>query len=204
MNTLNIIGAGGHAKVVADIALRNGYSNIAFFADGATDDECMGFPVINGTEHIYDYPERDVFVAIGNAKVRQMFLEKIFLKNMKVPILIHHDATIAPKTEIGKGSVIMAGAIINPNSIIGKGCIINTGASVDHDNVIDDYVHVSVGSHLAGTVTVGHNSWIGIGAVVSNNINICSNCFIGAGGVVVTDLTEEGTYVGVPVKLLKK
>ena len=93
----------------------------------------------------------------------------------------------------------MAGAVINCCTKIGKGCIINTGATIDHDNLIEDYVHISPGVHLAGTVKVGQGSWLGIGSVVSNNINITSGCKVGAGAVVVKDITEPGTYVGVPV-----
>lgn len=55
-----------------------------------------------------------------------------------------------------------------------------------------------MGAKLAGTVHIGELTWIGIGACVSNNINICSKCMIGAGAI--TDITEGGTYVGVPVK----
>ena len=36
--------------------------------------------------------------------------------------------------------------------------------------------------------------------LVSNNINIYSGCKVGAGAVVVKDITEPGTYVGVPVR----
>ena len=41
---------------------------------------------------------------------------------------------------------------------------------------------------------------LGIGSVVSNNVNICSSCKLGAGAVVVKNITEPGTYVGVPVR----
>lgn len=53
---------------------------------------------------------------------------------------------------------------------------------------------------LAGTVKVGRGSWLGIGSIVSNSVNIISDSKIGAGVVVVRDITEPGTYVGVPVR----
>ena len=97
----------------------------------------------------------------------------------------------------------MAGVVINPGAQIGKGCIINTSSSVDHDCQIEDYVHISVGAHLSGTIEVGERTWIGAGATVSNNVNICGGCTIGAGAVVVKDITESGTYVGVPAKKIR-
>ena len=103
---------------------------------------------------------------------------------------------------LGAGTVVMAGAVINCCTKIGKGCIINTGSTIDHDNLIEDYVHISPGAHLAGTVNVGRGTWLGIGSIVSNNINITGDCKIGAGTVVVMDITELGTYVGVPSRRL--
>lgn len=97
----------------------------------------------------------------------------------------------------------MAGAVINSGVRIGRGCIINTCSSADHDCDMGDYVHIAVGSHLCGTVSVGDETWIGAGATVSNNISICSECMIGAGAVVTRDITEKGTYVGVPAKRSK-
>ena len=125
------------------------------------------------------------------------------LKLLHIVSLVHPSAVIAPNVKIGVGTVVMAGAVINPWTKIGQGCIINTCASVDHDCRIGDFVHVSVGAHVAGTVIIGDNTWVGAGATVSNNIEIVEDCMIGAGAVVIADITEHGTYVGVPAKKLK-
>ena len=127
-------------------------------------------------------------------------MKKLEAEGASIPILIHPNAVIGEQVELESGTVVMAGAVINCCTKIGKGCIINTGATIDHDNSIEDYVHISPGAHLAGTVKVGQGSWLGIGSVVSNNVNITSGCKIGAGAVVVKDITEPGTYVGVPVR----
>lgn len=47
-----IIGASGHGKVVAEIARRNGFQNIAFLDDNTQINACSGFPVI-GTSFIF-------------------------------------------------------------------------------------------------------------------------------------------------------
>lgn len=197
MNKLIIIGASGHGKVIADIAVKAGYEDIVFLDDDAKTDYCAGFSVVGRTSEIVDM-DGDKVVAIGNAKIREMIS-----KDIKTVTLIHPDATISRRVEIGEGTVIMAGGVVNSDSIIGKGCIINTGASVDHDCVIEDFVHVSVGAHVAGSCVIGEKTWIGAGATVSNNVNICSACVIGAGAVVIKDIKEPGTYVGVPVEKMK-
>ena len=36
----------------------------------------------------------------------------------------------------------------------------------------------------------------------SNNIRICADCMVGAGAVVIRDISEAGTYIGVPAQKL--
>lgn len=197
MNRLVIIGASGHGKVIADIAVKNGYVEIVFLDDNESLTECAGFPVV-GKSCLASEIDGDKIIAIGNAKIRERIQSTI-----KTVTLIHPAAVVSRRVEIGEGTVVMAGVVINSDAVIGRGCIINTGASVDHDCVIGDFVHVSVGAHVAGTCHIGERTWIGAGATVSNNVNICSDCIIGAGAVVIKDIDKPGTYVGVPVEKIK-
>lgn len=197
MRKLAIIGASGHGKVVADIARKNGYSEIVFLDDDESIHECGGYPVIGKSSEAGTI-DADAIIGIGNAGVRKQIQESI--PDEKLVTLIHPDAVVAEDVVIGKGTVVMAGAVINPGVRIGKGCIINTCSSVDHDCIVDDFVHVAVGSHLCGTVNVGAGTWIGAGVTVNNNVFICPDCMIGAGAVIVNDIWECGTYVGVPAR----
>ncbi|MCI8729800.1 MAG: acetyltransferase [Lachnospiraceae bacterium] len=199
MKQLTIIGASGHGKVVADIALKSGYDSMVFLDDDERIQTCGCYQVI-GKSSLAERTGNDVFVAIGNATIRQKIHEKLEKIGITVPVLIHPNAVIAEDTVIGEGTIVMAGAVVNPGSTIGKGCIINTCSSVDHDCQIGDYVHISIGAHLAGTVILGKNTWVGAGATISNNIEITSCCMIGAGAVVINDIIEKGTYVGVPAR----
>lgn len=204
MKKLIIIGASGHGKVVADIALKTEkYTEICFLDDNPDVGECMGFPIIGKVASFDQWiNEAEYIVAIGNSHVREKITNQLLEKNAILATLIHPNACIGINVEIGAGTVVMAGAIINSNTRIGDGVIINTASSVDHDNVVGDYCHVSVGAHLAGTVHLKKHTWIGAGATISNNITVCKECMIGSGAVVVKDIEESGTYVGVPAKLL--
>lgn len=199
---LIIIGASGHGKVVADIAIKmNKWQSIAFLDDDESIKVSMGLEVIGKTADAFTYKdEADFFVAIGSNATREKVQEKLLGEGMSVVMLIHPSAVIGTDVEIGIGTVLMAGVVINSSTKIGKGCIINTSSSLDHDNIIEDYVHISPGVRTAGSVGIGKGTWLGIGSVVSNNVNICSGCKVGAGAVVVKDITEPGTYVGVPVR----
>ena len=197
-NRLVIIGAGGHGKVLADNALKNGYTDICFVDDKATG-ECIGFPIIGTCDEIgnLDDGATDFIVAIGDNEIRKQFAERY---NVHWTTLIHPSAQIGIGVSVGTGTVVNAGAIINACATVGVHCIVNTGAIVEHDNVIGDFVHLSPGAALGGTVKVGSLTHIGIGAVVRNNIQICDRCMIGAGAQVVKNIDCSGTYVGVPAR----
>lgn len=202
MKDVIIIGTGGHAKVIADIVLCAGDNLVGFLTKESEIDTFVGRPVLGSDVDYQKYADHYFVIAIGNADVRERIAAQ--MDDVKWYTAVHPSAVISElDTAIGEGSVIMANAVINPCARVGKHCIINTSAVVEHDNVIADFAHISVGAKLAGTVTVGKKTWVGVGATVSNNLSICDNCMIGAGAVVVKDITEAGTYVGVPAVKVK-
>lgn len=198
-NRLVILGAGGHGKVIADIALKNGYREIIFLDDNLRG-ACMGIPILGATWEAerFDDGMTDFIVAIGDNLMRERIAQR---HRVNWVTLVHPSAQLGADVQLGCGCVVMAGGIVNSGSTIGDFCIINTAASVDHDCVVGEFSHISVGSHLAGTVSIGRHNWIGIGAVVSNNIHITDDCIIGAGAVVVSDVKQAGIYKGVPARL---
>ena len=199
---LILIGASGHGKVIADIAVKNGYEVIGFLDDNPEVKSVMDFPVIGKVAEAEKYIDKVSFcVSIGNAAVRKRIMSDLMEKGAEFPCLIHPNAVIGMQVQIDAGSVVMAGAIINSCAQIGKGCIVNTSASVDHDCKIEDYVHVSVGAHVAGNVNIGEATLVGAGAIVKNNVTVCPECMIGAGAVVVKNIREKGTYIGVPARI---
>lgn len=196
MNRLIIIGAGGHGKVIADNALKNGYTNICFIDDKAKGN-CMGFPIIGKSADIEKLNDGNTvfIIGIGSNSTRKLIAEK---HNVDWATLVHPSAQIGVNVTLGKGTVVMAGVVINACATVGEHCIINTSTVVEHDNVIDNYVHISPNAALGGTVRVGEETHVGIGATIINNVDVCANCIIGAGAVVIKDIKEQGTYVGVP------
>lgn len=190
---LVIIGAGGHGRVVADVAKLCGYKEVVFLDDGAS-------ALASGK--ISDYPAYgdsfDFIVAIGNNSVRRRLQAQLLENNCRIATLVHPSAVVGSRVAIGKGTVVMAGVVINADATIGDGVIVNTSASIDHDCRVGDFCHISVGARLAGTVSVGDNTMISAGAVVINNTSVCNDCIVGAGAVVIADITESGVYAGVP------
>ncbi len=199
VNKLMILGAGGHGRVVAEIAQLSGkYTDIAFLDDKAPE-ASFPYPYMGNCEAFLDYlTDYDCFIAIGNASIRRRFQTEVEEAKGRIVTLIHPATIISKDVTIGKGTVIMAGAIVNTGAKIGDGVILNTASSVDHDCVVEDFCHVSVGAHLCGTVHLGAGTWVAAGVTVINNVTICSDCLIGAGATVTHDLNIAGIYKGTP------
>lgn len=201
MKNIIIIGAGGHGKVIADLVLKTGNVLIGFLDDNPSLKTVMRYPVLGSVSDINKYKNNTEFtIGIGNNQIRQHIAEKY---EVQWCTLIHPTASIGVDVFMGKGTVVMAGAVINAAAIIGQHCIINSGAIVEHDCRLDNYIHISPNAALGGNVFVGQLTQIGLGATVRNNIVVCAECLIGAGAVVVHDIVEKGIYVGVPIKKLK-
>lgn len=202
MKKVIIIGAGGHAKVIADIVIKCGDELVGFLDDNTVlPDKIVGYPYLGIISSYHNYADECFFIiGIGNNHIRKKIADSL---NVKWYTAIHPSSQIAIDTIIGEGTAVMANAVVNTSAHIGKHCIINTGAVIEHDNVMSDYVHVSPNSALCGTVSVGAFTHVGAGAVIKNNISVCDNVVIGAGATVVKNIKEKGIYIGIPVRKLK-
>lgn len=190
-----IIGAGGHAHVIADIIFAMSDEVIAFLDDDENISER------NGSVGDYiKYSDSEFVIAIGNPYIREKFASEL---KVKWYTAIHPTAVVSPSAKIGEGTVVMPNAVINARSVVGKHCIVNTGAIVEHDNIISDFAHISVGAKTGGNVMVCERTWVGIGATIKNGIKVCNDTVIGAGATVVENISDIGTYIGVPVRKLK-
>lgn len=202
---LAIVGAGGHAKVAADIAELSGWLDIRFFED----DPVIGRAV--GSSHVFGAFEElfphlvnggGAFVAIGDPTVRRHRMEVLRARGVALPSLVHPDACISRYASYGAGCLINAGVIVNAASSIGFGVILNTGCRVGHDCEVMDYAHVAPGAVITGGVTVGESAWVGASSTIVGPRRVGAGSVVGAGAVVLSDVATGQTVVGVPARVL--
>ena len=141
-----IYGASGHSKVIIEIIENAGNSIKGLFDDDPLKKRLLDYKVSNGTS-IFDLQNVAWIIGIGNNEIRKRVAENNLLSYDNA---IDSKSTISGRIEIGKGTVIMPGAIINSSTVIGKHAIINTNSSVDHDCILEDYVHISPNATLCG------------------------------------------------------
>lgn len=156
MKSLLILGAGGHGKVVQEVAHDFlGYEMIDFLDDNAK----------NAIGKIEDFGKfrstyKNAFVALGNNALREGLIMKLKANNFIVVNIIHPSAIISSSTKLGTGIYIGAGAILNSNTTVCDGTIIGIGARMDHDSVASKFSYIKTGAVLMDGSTIGEKGTI--------------------------------------------
>jgi sugar O-acyltransferase (sialic acid O-acetyltransferase NeuD family) len=202
-NSLVIWGAGGHGRVVLDVARSSGHYEHIVFLDDDAEKSCAPFcdcAIIGGNENLKSLAGQDFVVAVGDNHARAHCFDLALTQGLSPTVLIHASAIVSPSASIGRGSVVMPGAIVNAGAVIGEDCIVNTAAVIEHDCKIGAHAHVSSRAVLGGNVNVGELALVGIGAILLPCATIGEESIVGAGSVVLKKAPARCTVVGVPAK----
>lgn len=202
---LVIWGAGGHGKVVLDVARSTRcFERIVFLDDdsgrvGLTFCDC---PVIGGPQELCRLSGTAFVVAVGDNRTRARCFSRALDHGLLPATLVHPTAVVSSSAEIGAGTVVMPGVIVNAGAAIGENCIANSGAIVEHDCSIGAHVHLSPRVVLGGGVVVEQLAHVGIGAIILPGTIVGEESIVGAGAVVLQEAPARCTVVGVPARIL--
>jgi UDP-N-acetylbacillosamine N-acetyltransferase len=204
LRRLLILGFGGHARSVADVALDLGVAELAFVdANARQGEEFAGFPV----HRAIPAPLQTGWImlpAAGDNDRRREQIEAATLRGLGLASIISKRAYLGTKAVVMPGGFVAHHAHIGPLATIGRGAIINTAAVVDHESRVGDFTHVSVNATVAGRCRIGSFVFLGAAATVIDGINIADRVVVGAGSTVINDITEPGTYVGSPARRIHR
>lgn len=204
---LLIIGAGGHAAVVADALLTCGERVLGFTdADvGRWGTRLCGLPILGDDQILQTHLPHEVLLANGIGGVRgggprQRVQQGLEARGWHFASVRHPTAIVSARASIGVGAQMLAGCVVQVGAHIGKGCIVNTATVIEHDCKLGDYVHTAPGAIICGDVTIGARSHVGAGAVVCQGLGLGEDTVVGAGAVVVRNFAGGGLLVGVPAR----
>lgn len=200
-----LIGYSGHAFVVAETALDNGFEIIGYSDKEKSDSNPYNLPYL-GFEKNDDFigwkKEVSFVLGIGDNKLRQNIAHLIESKGKVVETIIHKTANISKSVVVGNGSFINKNVVVNALAVVGKNVILNTGCIIEHECVLADAVHIAPGAVLAGSVSIGERTFVGANAVIKQGISIGKDVVIGAGTVVVNNIPDGKTVVGNPGRII--
>lgn len=202
-----IVGAGGHAAVVADALLASERSVIGFVDQDVQmhGRSLCGLPVLGDDEYLSQVSSAEVMLvngigSTGDPCIRVRVQQRLQDLGWRFAGVIHPSATISNFAGLPPDVQVLARSVIQPNALIEVGCIVNTGAIVEHDVAMGSWSHVAPGAVICGGVRFGSFSHIGAGAVVMQGIQMGPRTLVGAGAVVVRHFEGHGTLLGVPAR----
>jgi sugar O-acyltransferase (sialic acid O-acetyltransferase NeuD family) len=206
---LVLLGAGGHARVLAALARAAGYRILGVCDPTLAADAVSRWQDLDvlGDDSALDMlpPDRvSLMLGVGQMttdNLRERLYSSWRARGYDFPPLVHPAAWVAPGVVLGDGVQVMAGAIIQPGCDIGDNCIINTRAGIDHDCCIGCNVHLAPGATLCGKVTVGDSAFIGAGATLIQGLCVGARAVVGAGVTLVRDLKPGMTILGAANRL---
>ncbi len=206
LDTLYVIGSGGHARVIASVALQKGLRTIFISQiqdqnlneDSVKESHFLQFPPVGANWGIICG-----IGSVGEMGAREEAIIKYIKINERFVSLISPSAIVDSSVKIEAGVFVGPGAIINNLSTIEKHCIINSGVIVEHDCVIGENCHVASGARVLGGVQLGRNVFIGSGAIIKQGLKIASGVTIGASSFCnISTMGANETWVGIPIKRL--
>jgi UDP-perosamine 4-acetyltransferase len=212
MKRVVVIGAGGHAREVAEIMrhqsqTQNGLTVLGFIVEdlGLIKGETYGTPVLGDWSWFAEADHRDLAVicAVGAPEARKRIVERAVSSGLSFVNAISPLAYLSPDAKIGQGVMIFPNAVISSHSFIGDHAIINTGATISHDTRVNCYGTIGPGVHVAGNVSLGKGCYLGVGSSVIHRVSVGDWSVIGAGAVVTRNVPDNVTAVGVPAKVIK-
>ena len=206
-----MLGAGGHASVLADMLQENG-NEIAFIYSPKVNNDRNIFSEISiiaedGELLKKDANEFTLVNGIGslpdNMLRKQLFCKFFDLGYFFEQVISKH-AVISTFAVLGNGVQVMHGVIIQAGVVIGDNTIVNTGAIIDHDCIIGEHNHIAPGATLSGQVVTGNNVHIGTGAIIIQGVSIGDDTVIAAGAIITKNIKNEKIVFGARCNIQNK
>ena len=155
---LLILGAGQYGRLVKETAIAmNCFEKIAFLDDNSP----LAIDKLNAYMS-YGNEFSCAFVAMGNPKLRNEWLNRLEQAGFELPCLVHPMAYVSPSASFGKGIIVEPMCVVNCEVVIGNGCLLCAGCVVNHN------------AQLMLCCQVDCNATVESNAVVPEGTKVCS------------------------------
>jgi acetyltransferase EpsM len=199
MSRILLIGGGGFAKEVHEIADLNGHQVIGYVADTAG---IVDLPHLGSVDRLSELRSQfdQIIVAFGAVDRRSIvrraeLIGRIEAEGYEFASLVSPRATIARGASIGAGAFVAHGVVVSVDAKIGKHAILNTSAVIGHDAVIGERAIVAPCAFLGGAAIIGKDCLVGPNAVVLEGRCVGSNVIISLGSLVLRNVADGMTIL---------
>jgi sugar O-acyltransferase (sialic acid O-acetyltransferase NeuD family) len=197
MKQIALIGAGGFAKEVAEVAQLTGYEVVACYSA-----EPGNFASIH--RGYLDELAREkaeyagVALAVGaydrrSLKRRRALIEWIDEREISAIPMVAPTAILAEGVVVERGAFVGHGVTLGVDARVRAFSLINMGAIIGHDAIIGERVVVAPGAFIGGASSVGSDTIVGPLAKVLQGISIGADVMLGIGCLALRSLPDGST-----------
>jgi sugar O-acyltransferase (sialic acid O-acetyltransferase NeuD family) len=194
---LALIGGGGFAKEIAEVARALGYRIEATYSTST--DVQIGRYRGYLDALLADRAEFDgVVLAVGGVsrraiRARAELIAWLDRHDLPCPPLVSPRAILSADVAVGAGAFVAHGVIVNADARLGRFSVLNSAAIVGHDTVIGENCTISPGAFLGGRCTIGADSLVGPLAKVLQGLTLGRRVTVGMGCNVLRALPDDAT-----------
>ncbi len=198
---LIMLGGGGHASVLCDILLSQGYKIDAIVSPEPVDHRTVftGIARFESDNCVFKYSTKDVVLVNGigpqlKNKLRQKIAEKFRSKGYEFATIVSDYAVVSTNSKLEEGVQVLHGAVVQAGVAVGEQSVVNTRAIIEHDCLLGRFNHIGPGAVLCGEVETGEAVYVGAGAIVTQCVRLEGRVIVGAGATV-TRSTQSDSIV---------
>lgn len=194
---LAILGGGGFAREVAEIARLSGFSIAACYAldAGSFTDIHRGY-----LDELETEAGNFAGVALGigatdrrSLKRRADLIEWLKARGIACPPMVSPHAIVSENVTIGAGAFVAHGAILSVGVALAPFCAVNSGAIIGHDAQVRTNAIIAPGAFLGGNSKIGESTLIGPLTKTLQGVEVGRDVILGVGCTALRSLADGAT-----------
>lgn len=141
MKCVVIVGAGGHAREVAEVLRQSRPEEELTLLGFVVDEPHLHSESVNGLPVLGDWSwfggtdrrNLAIICAVGSPKIRKQLVERAMALGLSFARAVSLSAHVSPDAKIGDGVMMLASSVASTDCVIGEHAIVNVGATLSHD-----------------------------------------------------------------------
>jgi sugar O-acyltransferase (sialic acid O-acetyltransferase NeuD family) len=205
---LVIIGSGGHACCMLDVARLAGFSATGFIDRTRGEGVLVnGLPILGGDELLFDkafISDYRFALGIGDPITRRRYGELLMEKGADCPAIVNPSSFVSSHATLGCGVLLMGMNAVNHGARLDDFVALDWQVTIGHGAHLGRAVFAGPGSRVAGDVICGEDAYLGLGCQIIEKVEIGCGSLIGAGSTVTRDIPERVVAVGSPARVIRE
>lgn len=197
MTDVAILGSGGFAKEVAELAKLSGHRIVACYSIVPGWFEALHRGYLAEMQRDRNEFEA-VMLGIGaidrrSLSIRRGLVDWLLENGFVCPPVVSPSAVCAEGVVLAPGVVVAHGAILGVDSRVGAFSVCNSGSMIGHDANVGENVIIAPGAFLGGNVSIGQNSLVGPLSKVLQGVTLGEDTLVGVGCLAPRDMLAGQT-----------